>query len=102
MQKTARVGCALYLDSVSHLREIAFLVRHTQTARPFRVFCIDLSHAARGKKEILRTLSTVRERLFDVCVFSFFLFFFFRAHRTKRSYQNFKNSKRSGRLSVTN
>ena len=34
-----------------HLREIAFLVRRTQTARPFPVFWYDLSSDAREKKK---------------------------------------------------
>ena len=33
-----------------YLREIAFLVRRTQTARPFPVFWYDLSSDAREKK----------------------------------------------------
>ena len=36
-----------------HLREIAFLVRRTQTARPFPVFWYDLSSDAREKKKLL-------------------------------------------------
>ena len=56
-----------------HLREIAFLVRRTQTARPFPFFWYDLSSDARvkRKKKIDEILSEFHEHAPNVKNFQF-------------------------------
>ena len=49
-----------------HLREIAFLVRRTQTARPFPVFWYDLSSDAREKKRKKEKEKEKRERFLNL------------------------------------
>ena len=50
------------MDSISRLRDNAFLVRRTQTARPFRVFWLD--RFVRKKKEnICETREKIRHLL---------------------------------------
>ena len=51
------------MDSISRLRDNAFLVRRTQTARPFRVFWLDrfVRCARKNKKENLRFWTKIRD-----------------------------------------
>ena len=63
------------MDSISRLRDNAFLVRRTQTARPFRVFWLDRFVRCEKKKILGFMMSLTKNNVF-------FLFFFARIGRS--------------------